>query len=462
VHRVVGNSDNFVMSLAKAFGLVLSAFLIFHNDQFQPFEAAIGFSIFGYFFTCMLIPRMAPMFVKRGLFGKDMSKVGKPVTPETIGVIPAICYLFLMILFIPFMYVRYYYHQPDALHVSSEAASLFPNGKLSSFLSGMLCLESMILLGMMDDLFDIRWRHKFFLPAFAAIPLLVIYYVDFGVTSVLIPNFIRNSLHLTARAVDLGGFYYLYMGAVAIFCPNSVNILAGINGLEVGQTVVIAALLILNDLMYLFMGDIASAAYSIHLYSCSMLIPFVGIALALLRFNWYPARVFVGDTWCYFSGMVFAVVGISGHFAKTLMLFFVPQIFNFIYSAPQLFGLVPCPRHRLPHFNAKDNLMYNSWTEYTEKQPVKPIMAAVFPVMEKLGLIKLVRDQEGRIVKSSNMTLINLVIIWFGPKREDVLCEIIMLLQFLVGFSMLVLRHSVIPILFGFDNSWNMLQRFYS
>ena len=62
----------------------------------------------------------------------------------------------------------------------------------------------------------------------------------------------------------------------------------------------------------------------------------------------YPARVFPGDTFCYFTGMAFAVVGINGHFSKTLLLFFIPQIFNFILSCPQLFGLVPCPRHRLP------------------------------------------------------------------------------------------------------------------
>ncbi|KAJ1941706.1 tunicamycin resistance protein, partial [Linderina pennispora] len=32
----------------------------------------------------------------------------------------------------------------------------------------------------------------------------------------------------------------------------------------------------------------------------------------------------------------------------TLLLLFVPQAFNFVYSAPQIFGFVPCPRHRLP------------------------------------------------------------------------------------------------------------------
>jgi UDP-N-acetylglucosamine--dolichyl-phosphate N-acetylglucosaminephosphotransferase len=58
--------------------------------------------------------------------------------------------------------------------------------------------------------------------------------------------------------------------------------------------------------------------------------------------------VFVGDTFTYFAGMTFAVVGILGHFSETLLLFFVPQLINFVYSIPQLFKIVPCPRHRLP------------------------------------------------------------------------------------------------------------------
>ncbi|KAF5270899.1 hypothetical protein FQR65_LT17762, partial [Abscondita terminalis] len=46
---------------------------------------------------------------------------------------------------------------------------------------------------------------------------------------------------------------------------------------------------------------------------------------ALLKHNWYPSKVFVGDTFCYLSGMTFAVVGILGHFSKTTLLFFIPQ-----------------------------------------------------------------------------------------------------------------------------------------
>lgn len=59
-------------------------------------------------------------------------------------------------------------------------------------------------------------------------------------------------------------------------------------------------------------------------------------------------QVFVGDTFTYFAGMALAVAGILGHFSETLLFFFIPQIFNFVYSLPQLFKIVPCPRHRLP------------------------------------------------------------------------------------------------------------------
>ncbi|CAN0318076.1 unnamed protein product [Scytosiphon promiscuus] len=79
-----------------------------------------------------------------------------------------------------------------------------------------------------------------------------------------------------------------------------------------------------------------------------LLLPFIATTLALLRYNWYPARVFVGDTYCYFAGMTFAVVGIHGHFSKTLILMFLPQVLNFLLSLPQLFKVLPCPRHRLP------------------------------------------------------------------------------------------------------------------
>lgn len=295
-----------------------------------------------------------------------------------------------------------------------------------------------------------RWRHKFFIPAFSALPMLGLYFVDFGVTHVVVPLPLRPYL---GNLIDLGGLYYLYMAAICIFCPNSINILAGVNGIEVGQSVVIALLIVLNDCLYISprLQQPHPAADS-HLFSIYLLLPFIGVSLALLKHNWYPSKVFVGDTYCYFAGMVFAVVGILGHFSKTLLLLFLPQIFNFVYSAPQLFALVPCPRHRLPRFNARTGLLEPSVAVFAEEKPLRPVIGEVIKILDKLKLVRVQTNKEGRVTESTNLTILNLWLVWRGPLREDRLAIEILLMQTAVGLIGLWVRHSLALLLFTVDN----------
>ncbi|CCD25526.1 UDP-N-acetylglucosamine--dolichyl-phosphate N-acetylglucosaminephosphotransferase NDAI_0F02080 [Naumovozyma dairenensis CBS 421] len=440
--------------------VLLAVILIYCSKQNSAVIAAIGFSILGYFVTNWLIPRVGPSFIKIGLFGKDLSKPGKPVLPETIGAVSATVYLFVMLSYIPFIFYKYMIvsttgggQRGPSVEDSSMSASIFPHNRLSEYLSSILCLESTILIGIADDLFDLRWRHKFFLPVIGSLPLLLIYYVDFGVTYVLIPGFIKKYFNLTATIVDLGGLYYVYMAAMGIFCPNSINILAGVNGLEVGQSIVISILELLNDILYLTWGSPDGIAA--HRFSAVLIIPFLGVSLALWKWNRWPAKVFVGDTYCYFAGMVFAVVGILGHFSKTMLMLFIPQILNFIYSCPQLFNIVPCPRHRLPRFEAKDGLMYPSRANLVDNPP-KLWFITILKALAFFHLIELEYDpkDKSKVISCSNMTLINLTLVWFGPMREDALCNRILQLQFMVGLAALFGRHAIGALLFDHDNLW--------
>ena len=85
-----------------------------------------------------------------------------------------------------------------------------------------------VLLGFVDDVVDLKWRHKIIVPMVASLPLLVAYK---GITSVVVPKLFRSFIGATA---DLGLIYYFYMGNIAIFCTNAINIYAGIIGIEVG------------------------------------------------------------------------------------------------------------------------------------------------------------------------------------------------------------------------------------
>ena len=241
------------------------------------------------------------------------------------------------------------------------------------------------------------------------------------------------------------------MASIAIFCPNSINILAGINGIEVSQSLVIAFLLVLNDSLYLLpTTQYPHPAMDSHLFSLYLLLPFIGVSLALWQHNWYPAKVFVGDTYCYFAGMVFAVVGILGHFSKTLLLLFIPQIFNFVYSAPQLLRIIDCPRHRMPKFNSRTGLLEVSITPWP--RPPKKLLDVILRLVAKMKLVRLTENEDGQIIETSNLTILNLWLFWRGPLREDRLAMELVMVQMACGLFGLFARHRLALYLFTADN----------
>lgn len=208
------------------------------------------------------------------------------------------------------------------------------------------------------------------------------------------------------------------MGMLTIFCTHSINILAGINGIEAGQALVIGLSVIANDTLYIF-NNPDRASVEAHLFSLYFMVPFVAVTFSLLWHNWFPAKLFVGDTFCYFSGMTLAVVGIMGHFSKTLMLFFIPQVFNFLYSCPQLFRFVECPRHRMPRLDSETGLLMCSTVKPNDKKPLGKLGSLMLKFLYSLGLLKVFEfDSEGRILECNNLTLLNLVLARLGPMSE--------------------------------------------
>ncbi|KAI1660761.1 glycosyl transferase family 4-domain-containing protein [Daldinia decipiens] len=446
----------------SSLSLVCAAVLIrTFEGEGEPLVASLALSGIAFTASYAMIRWLGPTFIKAGLKGRDLSKANNSnYIPECMGGICAVVYLLIIIVFIPFPFYK------DIVVATSGGGNRdvvknlefvqqgrllhkFPHSKLASYLSAIISLQSITLLGIGDDLFDIRWRHKFFIPAFASLPLLVIYFIDFGVTSIVLPTFLQP--YIGRELFDLGVLYYGYMSAFSIFSPNSINILAGINGIEVSQSIVIALLLAFNDALYL-LTPYPHPATDSHLFSLYFLLPFLGVSFALLIHNWYPARVFCGDTYCYFAGMVFVVVSILGHFSKTLILLLVPQIFNFVYSTPQLFGLIPCPRHRLPHFNARTGLLEPSVTKWEQDKQPRPIIAKALRLLSQLGLLRLKEDEHGLIKETSNFTILNLWLVWRGPMREDRLAKEITAMQTALGLFGLFVRHKLALLIFREDN----------
>eukprot|EP01069_Polyplicarium_translucidae_P006256 Polyplicarium_translucidae@DN2930_c0_g1_i1.p1 len=334
-------------SVSAAWGLTLSlagGWLQRSNLQWHFWVAAL-ISTVGGFVVHRLVPSFAVKLRDKGLWGVDLNKAkpkegeDQPRIPESLGIVPASVFA--------------------VCAISSQLLFSSDPSKLLEYNAGLVAIVFMTFLGFADDVIDLRWRYKMILPFFAALPLAVSYK---GGTFMLVPHWLRPFVGgVEASAVDLGIWYYLYMIAVSIFFTNAINIYAGLNGLEVSQSLVACAAVILHNLLELFRlsGD-GDGLKSHHLFSLLLSLPFFSCNLALLTFNWYPSRVFVGDSFTYFAGTYFSVVGILGHLSKTLVLFFFPQMLNFAISLPQLLGVIPCPRHRVPRLNEETGLLESS------------------------------------------------------------------------------------------------------
>ncbi|XP_034195495.2 alg7 dolichyl-phosphate N-acetylglucosaminephosphotransferase [Osmia lignaria lignaria] len=402
----------------------------YDNDTWKfIFPILINFlmSVSVYFLTVRLIPKIKDMFIKANLYGIDLNKNSGEKVPEALGVVTGCLFLITLFLFIPIPFTNYIFNDTN-----------FPHSEFMEFLAALLSICCMLLLGFADDVLDLRWRHKLLLPTIASLPLLMVYYINFNSTLIIVPKPLRSWFGFS---VDLWIFYYLYMGMLAVFCTNAINILAGINGLEVGQSLVIALSILVFNII-----ELSGNLWKAHQFSLYFMFPYIATSLGLLKFNWYPAQVFVGDTFCYLSGMTFAVVGIIGHFSKTTLLFFIPQILNFLYSVPQLFHFIPCPRHRLPKYNKETDKLTISNTVFNKKD-IGVIGSFILWIFGKLNIIKWEEDDKG-IITCNNFTLINFVLIKIGPMREPTLTLTLLLIQVVSSLLAFVIRYPLASIFY--------------
>jgi UDP-N-acetylglucosamine--dolichyl-phosphate N-acetylglucosaminephosphotransferase len=381
---------------------------------------SVVLSMVGFVLCKRLIARLMPIVGKK-LSGKDLCKVGTRMEakniPESLGIASGTVYLLCIII-------------TQVFHASSPEKSL-------DFSAALLSVCFAMFLGFADDVLDLSYGDRIIMTFFASLPLVCGYR---GLTGVVLPAAVRPLLSVDGQLtvlgeglnllvsvqgegaiLELGYFIHAIFVLITIFCTQSINIYAGINGLEAGQSFIIGCSILTFNLCEICKENGAESD-SRHLLSLLLIIPFTATVLALLSFNWYPSSVFVGDTFCYFAGMTFAVCGVVGHFPKTLMLFFLPQLLNFVLSIPQLFKVVPCPRHRLPAYNPQKGVLLPSLilghARYTGREPTP--------------------KQEEQLQGWPNFTLINMFLFVFGPMDERALATLLLVFQVLcscLGFS---------------------------
>ena len=267
-----------------------------------------------------------PIWIKKckqlGLLWEDMNKFNHPKNVASSGGIIVIMSFILGVLV--YVSIRTFILKIDGIGLW-----------IFSLLNVILILA---LLGLTDDL--LGWRNgglsakiRVAFALLASIPLVVI---NVGVHHINLPFF---------GVVELGILYPLVLIPIGIAgASTTYNFLAGFNGLETGQGIIIIS----------FLSLIAYLTGSSWLSMIGLCM--VAAMLGFYFYNKYPAKVFPGDVLTYSVGALIASMAILGNFEKIAVFIFIPYILETILK---IRGGLKKQSFGIPNEDRSLNLPYN-------------------------------------------------------------------------------------------------------
>jgi len=175
-----------------------------------------------------------------------------------------------------------------------------------------LCGSLIFLLGLFDDIYDLPPIFK--LTAQIAIASLAVF---FGITIGNITNPFGGTI-LLPPLLDIP-----LTIAWILLLINTVNFLDGVDGLASGVTAIASFVLIILSL-FAIVNQPSTAALAAIL---------CGVALGFLYYNWYPAKIFMGDSGSHLLGFMLAALSIiSGGKIATAALALGLPILDMLWS----------------------------------------------------------------------------------------------------------------------------------
>lgn len=201
------------------------------------------------------------------------------------------------------------------------------------------------ILGFIDDYLKVVRKHnQGLLARYKLLGQIIIVIVTTFVASALLTDFNPTIwLPLVNVTIDAGSLYLPFMLFVVVGASNAVNLTDGLDGLASGCMAIAASC---YAVICLLTGHADLAIF------CAAT---VGACIGFLKFNFHPAKVFMGDTGSLALGGAFAAVGILSRTEVLLAvvgfvfvceaLSVIIQVISFKSTGKRIFRMSPLHHH---------------------------------------------------------------------------------------------------------------------
>ena len=242
------------------------AFALQDPMEWLPLALAFGVALV---IVLVTMPPLIRKMTEGGMLGRDVNKRGRPAVAELGGIASLFAFSISLSLVVGVEKLVGNISEPPYL----AAISVF-------FIASMI--------GLIDDISNIRQRVKALTVVFAALPLLLVHFkpdaLGIGTGDIAANAFVAfpGGWRLDFTAMPLVYWFILVpIGVTGV--ANAMNMSAGYNGLESGQVAIVSGtLLVIAAIRGTFESTLIFGAL-------------LGASVGLYWFNRYPARVFIGD-----------------------------------------------------------------------------------------------------------------------------------------------------------------------
>ena len=204
-----------------------------------------------------------------------------------------------------------------AIFLSFIFGSMFfvePSKKMLAILLGGFII---ILLGIADDIKPVKARYKFLFQLIGA--AVVVIYGDISLSNI------------SAFGINIafGELSHLVAIIFIVGIINAINLIDGLDGLAAG----------ISSIYFLtisIIGLMLTNTVGIEIVLCLLML---GATLGFLVYNFYPAKIFMGDTGSMFLGYMIAIIALLGFKAATFTSLLIPILLLFLPIIDTLFAI---------------------------------------------------------------------------------------------------------------------------
>ena len=261
-----------------------------------------------------------------------------------------------------------------------------------------------ILTGIIDDISPLRAREKLLGQICAA--LVIIFYGQ-----ILLKNVTAFGYN-----INFGIFAYPVTLIFIVSCINMINLIDGLDGLSGG----------ISSIFFITIGIICYFQGKLDTLTASITFIMLGATLGFLLHNFYPAKIFAGDTGSMFMGFIISIIALLGFKGTTLTSLIVPILVLAIPILDTLFAIIRRMIKGNPIFSADKEHMHHQLLNMNFSQRTTVLIVYAIDILFSLASIFYVlKDRvKGGIIYIILFILVSWFVLNTSIISEKVSCKV--------------------------------------